>query len=190
MPYVRAPTSFPPIPKLQRGGQIFFRHPSYDDSNNILFKLYATDTDTGDSHVSEQEAPHRPDLSGLYARFALDACAVIAGNCNDGWLSTWRDPDHARNDRVDAASILHARSYYFHLNREVDTDDKNGCDEQYPIVPTFREWCFPHDRILTHWLQLSSNAESLDSTFTLSNLTTTLKLREGYCCISGNREEL
>ncbi|KAH8701326.1 hypothetical protein GQ44DRAFT_732977 [Phaeosphaeriaceae sp. PMI808] len=190
MLYVREPTPLPSIPQPLRRWQIFFRHPGYDDSNNVLFKLYAMDTDTDGSHNTEQDGSQALGIPGLYAQFALDACAVIAGNRTDGWLSTLRDPDDARKAQIDAASILHARNYYFHLDRENGTDDDSGSDEPYPIVPTFREWRFPHDRIPAHWQQLSPNAAPLDSIFSPSNLTTALQIRDGSCRISGHREGL
>jgi hypothetical protein len=43
-------------------------HPFYDDSNNVFLKLFASDP--------AADAAGR----GLYAKFALDACGVIAGN--------------------------------------------------------------------------------------------------------------
>jgi hypothetical protein len=182
MLYIRPP-SFHSIPSPLKRFYIFFRHPGYDDNNNVLFKLHASDTKTDCSH--DGESSQRP---GLYARFALDACAIIAGNCSDGWLSPSRDPEQARNTRVAANSTLHARSYYFHLDRVENTD---GCDEPYPIIPAFREWRFPHDRIPAHWEQLSSNTTSLTSTFTPSNLTAALQARDGGTCrITGHREEI
>ncbi|OAG08636.1 uncharacterized protein CC84DRAFT_1203961 [Paraphaeosphaeria sporulosa] len=86
---------------------IFFRHPGHDDSNNVLFKLHASDTIC--SRDGEPAQPRRP---GLYAQLALDACAIIADDRTDGWLSSDRDPELARNNRVAAGSPLHARSYY------------------------------------------------------------------------------
>ncbi|KAL5410109.1 hypothetical protein PMIN03_005570 [Paraphaeosphaeria minitans] len=178
------PASFPSIPTPLKRFYIFFRHPGYDDSNNVLLKLHASDTNTDRSHDGEPSP--RP---GLYAQVALDACAIIAGNCNDGWLSPNRDSEQARNNRVAASSMLHARSYYFHLNCVENTDE---CDEPYPIVPTFREWCFPHDRVPAHWAQLSSNTTSLTSTFAPSNLTAALQACSGggRCHITGHKEEI
>jgi hypothetical protein len=161
---------------------IFFRHPGYDDSNNVLFKLHASDTATACSRDGE---PAQPSRAGLYAQFALDACAIIADNRNDGWLSTDRDPELARNNRVAATSILHARSYYFHL------EGTDGSDLPYPIVPSFREWRFPHDRLPAHWAQLlSSSNTTSNAPFTPSNLTAALTVRDGCCRITGHKEEL
>ena len=161
---------------------IFFRHPGYDDSNNVLFKLHASDTAPTCCRDGEP-AQHRGP--GLYAQFALDACAIVADNRTDGWLSSDRDPELARNNRVAAGSTLHARSYYFHL------EDSEGSDLPYSIVPSFREWSFPHDRLPAHWAQLSSPSNTTsDATFTPSNLTAALTVRDGCCRITGHKEEL
>jgi hypothetical protein len=185
MIHVHAPISPPVILQPPRRWQIFFRHPGYDDNNNVLFKLHTPDTvaDTSNDHNSDATRS-----SGLYAQFALDACAVIAGNRTDGWLSPLRDTVAARNARVDAASTLRERNYYFHLDHEHGSD--SGNDDPYAIVPTFREWRFPHDRIPTHWQQIALNGASLDCIYSPSNLTAALQVRDGSCRMSGCREEL
>ena len=187
MPYARPPAQPPSLPKLPRRHHVLFRHPGYDDSNNVLFKLYAIDAATDGTHNGEEGASQRPETSGLFAQFALDACAIIAGNRFNGWLSTSRNPDEAHNTRVDAGSTLVARSYYYHLDRDEEID---GPDGPYRIVPNFREWRFPHGQIPTHWEQLPENPTSQESTVTRSNLTLALKVRDGTCRISGYTEEL
>jgi hypothetical protein len=78
MVHVRAPAQ-PPSSSLHRQLHILFRHPGYDDCNNVLFKLHASDLD-------------KDGQPGLFAQFAIDACAVIAGNyVGRGWLSLSRD---------------------------------------------------------------------------------------------------
>jgi hypothetical protein len=109
MPHTLPPTSPSPLPKLPKGGRIFFRHSGYDDSSNVLFKLYAIDTDTDSSHDSEKMVSQRLRPPGLYAQFALDACAIIARNRANGWLSTSRNPGDARNTRVDAGNHITPR---------------------------------------------------------------------------------
>lgn len=176
------PPSVSSIPQPPSRFFIFFRHPGYDDSTNVLFKLHASDTATACIRDGEPARPSRP---GLYAQLALDACAIVADNRTDGWLSTDRDPELARNNRVAAGSTLHARSYYFHL------EDIDGSDLPYPIVPSFREWRFPHDRLPAHWAQLSSSSNTTsNATFTPSNLTAALTVRDGCCRITGHKEEL
>jgi hypothetical protein len=169
MAQVRAPTQ-PPSPPQHRQLQILFRHPGYDDGNNVLFKLQAPDTD-GDGQP------------GLFAQFAIDACAIIAGNrAGRGWLSLSRDGSAP----IDPTSTLRKRSYYFHL------DAADAVDDPYAIVPNFRQWSYPHDHLPLHWQQLASHSNSSSSGITLapSNLTTALLMRDGSCRLSGCREQL
>ncbi|KAB2100127.1 hypothetical protein AG0111_0g11654 [Alternaria gaisen] len=91
---------------------------------------------------------------------------MIAGNRFNGWLSTSRNPNEARDTRVDAGSTLVARSHYYHLDHDEDIDGSEG---PYRIVPNFREW---------------------QSTTTRSNLTLALRLRDATCRISGCQEGL
>jgi hypothetical protein len=82
-------------------------------------------------------------------------------------------------------SILHARSYYYHL------EDSDGSDLPYHIVPSFREWHSPHDRLPAHWAQLSSLSNATSNvSFTPSNLTAALTVRDGCCHTTGHKEEL
>ncbi|KAF2241887.1 hypothetical protein BU26DRAFT_172035 [Trematosphaeria pertusa] len=119
----------PPAPAEQQPeapSHIIVRHPHYDSSHNVLLRLLAVDTQGG-------AGGH-----GLCAQFVLDACAVVAGNRWDGWLSETADATAAA---VDASSILAKPSYYFHLAGE----------RPYAIVPSFREWRFPHGDLPIHW---------------------------------------
>jgi hypothetical protein len=70
MVQVRAPTQ-PPSASQHRQLNILFRHPGYDDCNNVLFKL----------HVSALDNDGQP---GLFAQFAIDVCVVIAGITSAG----------------------------------------------------------------------------------------------------------
>ncbi|KAF2623331.1 hypothetical protein BU25DRAFT_414346 [Macroventuria anomochaeta] len=166
MVLVREPTQAP-SPAQHQQLQILFRHPGYNDSSNVLFRLQATDRDDDG----------RP---GLFAQLALDACAIVAGNCgSQGWLSLSRDGSAP----IEPSSTLHARSYYFHLAA--------ADDEPYPIVPNFGQWLYPHDRLPLHWQQLATNANVAPPTIALapSNLTTALLMRDGSCRLSDCREQ-
>jgi hypothetical protein len=166
MVQVRAPAQ-PPSSSQHRQLHILFRHPGYDDRNNVLFKLHASDLDNDGQ-------------PGLFAQFAIDACAVIAGNyVGRGWLSLLRNG----SDPIDPTSTLRERSYYYHLD---------AADDPYAIVPNFRQWTYPHDRLPPHWQQLAPESNIASSSIALapSNLTTALLLRDGSCRLSGCREQL
>jgi hypothetical protein len=56
MPYARPPAQPPLLPKLLRRYYVLFRYLGYDDSNNVLFKLYAIDAATDGTYNGEEGA--------------------------------------------------------------------------------------------------------------------------------------
>ncbi|CAI6225632.1 unnamed protein product [Periconia digitata] len=126
----REPCKPPEVPRRFRGSrrQIFFRHPRYHNSNNVLLKLFAPDVGQSSQNYS------------LYAGYALQACGIIAGNCWDRWLLEARDSNSSA--LVNSTSTLDKSSYYFHLPL---IPSNVNASLPYPIVPTFRKWRFPHD---------------------------------------------
>ncbi|KAF1993929.1 hypothetical protein P154DRAFT_448872 [Amniculicola lignicola CBS 123094] len=179
MRLVREPCEPPAVPS--RVGiptrQILFHHPGYDDSSNVLLKLFASDV--GQTSTAR----------GLYAQYALQACGVVAGNRWDGWLSEAKDPDLAA--AVDSTSILEKSSYYFHLPLLQTDIDAGHSNLPYPIVPTFREWCFPHKDLPELWKRMASTDYELmapEQSFATSNLTLALQARDVSCRITGCRE--
>ena len=78
---------------------INFRHPAYPPGDDLLFSLYASDHADGDS--------------GLHHGLAHTACAIVAGNRHDGYLSE----SPCGGTRIEAAwdDVLLGRDYYFHV---------------------------------------------------------------------------
>lgn len=153
--------------------QILFRHPWYNDSNNVLLRLFAPDSVT--------DVVGR----GLYAQFALDACGIIAGNRWDGWLSESKDATTATGTgAIESTTILQKSSYYFHLPAQ-------SVNAPYPIVPTFGTWRFPHDELPHSWKQITPaapNPTASNKSFSPSNLTLALHERDVSCRITGYDE--
>lgn len=179
MNLAREPCAPPEVPSRVGGPrrQILFRHPGYHDSNNVLLKLFAPDL--------------RPSSrgQGLYAGYALQACGIIAGNRWDGWLSEAKD--HDPSIRIDSGSVLDKNSYYFHLPSPSSDGDAGRLDLPYPIVPTFREWRFPHDHLPDLWQQASSvdsDFAAPEQSYATSNLTLALQARDVSCRITGCKE--
>ncbi|KAB2100128.1 hypothetical protein AA0119_g11501 [Alternaria tenuissima] len=56
MPYARPPAPPLSLPKIPRRHHTLFRYPGYDNSNNVLFKLYAIDATTDGAHNGEKGA--------------------------------------------------------------------------------------------------------------------------------------
>jgi hypothetical protein len=99
-----------PLPSFFQ--RIIIKHPGYGGNNNIL-KLPAYDGD---------ETKGRTHYSTIYA-----ACAIIANNRTDRWLST----SNSGEPRVeaDANGLMPAGAYFFYVD----------CSpEPYPVVLNFR----------------------------------------------------
>ncbi|KAH8910885.1 hypothetical protein BR93DRAFT_964724 [Coniochaeta sp. PMI_546] len=121
-----------PFP-LNMAQKIQFRHPGYGELHNILMQLPRADPVPGIT----------PPTHGVHCLTALTACQIIANNeFANGYLSTDRDGRMPINTPLHG--ILTEPIYYFHIRGYVDPDP-------YPVVPTFREWRFPHNTIPDSW---------------------------------------
>ncbi|KAH0829877.1 hypothetical protein FOPE_10495 [Fonsecaea pedrosoi] len=108
-----------------------FLHPGYPDDDSLLLSLPALDS---------------PD--GIHHQTALDVCALVAGNRWDGFFTLDKDGKlRVPTDNMDAS--LHGKAYYFHVPAE--DSDNPGIRKDYPIVPTFTEWKFPHNTLPARW---------------------------------------
>jgi len=163
---------------------IKIRHPGYDSPFNELLALFAPDT------LSDGTKP------GLYAQLCLDACAIVANNRFDGFLSEQRDYAVAQRHKVNPDSILRESNYYFHVPLSEGSDNNRGEDttkQPYEIVPGFRQWVFPHDQLPNHWKRENiSNCEQFEypQTPSKSQISEALDSREPCCRMSGFRNIL
>lgn len=117
--------------------RITVKHPGYGGNNTIL-ALPACDG---------------ADANGK-AHFATihSACAIIANNHKDGWLSASRSGQP--RTCADSEGLIPAGVYYFHIDSEPDS-------EPYPIVPNFRAWIFPHDELPSLWNKSAHSAVAI-----------------------------
>ncbi|KUI71187.1 hypothetical protein VM1G_06835 [Cytospora mali] len=101
---------------------ISFRHPGYDDPEDILLTLPRLDS-----------SPQSGAAAGVHYGTALLACQIIANNAFNGHLTTGRDG----NNRVSIAldGILLDDDYWFVVDGEAGV---------YPVMPRFEDWQFPH----------------------------------------------
>ncbi|EGX87738.1 hypothetical protein CCM_09360 [Cordyceps militaris CM01] len=178
--FARTPSTPPKISSILANQQdIIFRHPGYDDDNNVLLKLFAPDARPSSSASSS---------IGLHAGYALTVCGIVAGNRWDGWLSERRDDPTGISLVADRDTMLDKHSYYFHLPHDNDNDNQDD-NTPYPIVPTFREWRFPHDRLPPSWTQ-TAPPEPIQQLqmYTVSGLSIALRQRDGTCRITGCQE--
>ncbi|KAM0557037.1 hypothetical protein ACHAPJ_005717 [Fusarium lateritium] len=114
--------------------QIRFYHPGYLKPLNLLFCLPRVDYSP------------RDNAYGVHYLTALTACQIIANNAFErGRLAR----DSEGKDIVSSdEKILMQRDYWFFVDG----------DERYSVVPSFRDWQFPHDKLPDWWTAPSSSA--------------------------------
>ncbi|KAH8748426.1 hypothetical protein F5883DRAFT_509218 [Diaporthe sp. PMI_573] len=110
---------------------IKFLHPGYDAPNNILFALERVDPAPADS----------PTTFGVHHATALVGCQIIANNAWMGRLALDRKGEQPAGPHTSLDHVLTAKAYYFVIDGQ----------PMYPVVPSFRDWAFPHDEIPEYW---------------------------------------
>jgi hypothetical protein len=162
------PSSFPPPPRSSRPPsisvnphhQIRIRHPHYPDSSNVLLTFFAPDSRAG----------------GIEYGVLHAACGVISGNRWNGWFTTTTDEAILT---LTYGDILYKRDYYFHL-------PESSLETPYAIVPTFREWTFPHENLHPCWRTNEDHIPSAQSRFAApSSLSAAIFSRDQSCRMSG-----
>jgi len=142
--------------ELLRQARIRFLHPGYPDDQNTLLDLPRVDL--GPSNVG------RTRIAGVHHGTALVACQIIANNAFDSRLAQDTGGQHLAEVPLD--SILTRDVYYFFIgdgsrmylsipylpNHNAFPANSLLFLGQYPIVPSFTDWKFPHDCIPETWL--------------------------------------
>lgn len=117
----------PPAPDTfgRTNPPILFRHPGYPDrlNQNVFLRLDAFDSNT----------------RALHHRTAKIACAIVACNAFEGYLTTSRQGAPLTLAEDD---LLTESDYYFCV-RNMD---------RYPIYGSFDDWMFPHDHFPSFWV--------------------------------------
>ena len=93
---IALPRQYSFLAKPPINNRINLRHPAYEDGSDLLFTLYGWDCAEG----------------GLQYGLVHTACAVIAANRHDGYLSKSREGERINADRTD---ILSAGNYFYHV---------------------------------------------------------------------------
>lgn len=131
----------PPLPEAttsatqQQQRTISFRHPGYPDIGPNLVSLDAVDDKLG---------------AGIDYDTALVACGIVA--CNN-WSQSWFGVKDSSGASGVFRAVPRARDgvfresiYYFFINQNQR--------EQYPVIPSFDHWRFPHGDLPEIWLAL------------------------------------
>ena len=104
--------------QLNLQGRIILCHPHYCAPTNVLLHLLAPDGADG----------------GLDYGFAHIACGILAGNRWDGFFTA---ADGSRLQLM-SGDIMPVGMYYFNING-------SSTENPYPVVPSFKDWQFPHN---------------------------------------------
>lgn len=167
-------------------GRIYVKHPAYPTPNTLL----------------TFNAWDRPE-GGLYTNTVQVACALVACNSFDGYISH----DRAGNDRVND-TILSPGDYYFHVPSPSSWSDDDVSAHisspqaastdiyRYPIYPSFQHWKFPHDILPPMWQrpkhpqtatdELASRSMTLAFARSVSGVSNAVIVRDGACIVSGS----
>ncbi len=150
---------------------ILFRHPEYDDVNNVLLRLLTLNSAADEVTQS------------LYAQYTLNACEIIAGNRWNEWLSKSKNSSMTTAANIiESSSVLQKLSYYFHLSPLQSDTDSDRTNVSYLIVSTFSEWRFSHQELPESWRQVTlADAKSSYQSFLKFNLTLALQTRNESC---------
>lgn len=117
---------------------------------------------------------------GCLHETVVTACTIIAFN-RPGYLATSYNRDR---DRVQLPlnSVLLPGRYFYHL-------DNAELEEPYPICCNFREWDFPHGKLPSSWLSVTST-DSLNLPSGFSQISSLIKSRDKVCLVSRGQEYL
>lgn len=178
--------------------RLVFHHPGYYPDDDELFFLYAWDRAEG----------------GLHYGLAHNACAIIADNRHDGWLTATRDGPRIE---VGLDNILPAGDYWFHVPHPgkssscfilapsvanmkeltvaatasmISNEDTLECIEQprgpyrWPVVTCFQDWKFP--RILPSvWMRIRNKGYPA-RVASQSQFAPAIQVRDVTCRISNH----
>ena len=163
--------------------KICFRHPGYPDNanHNVLLTLYAFD---------------HPD-GGLHYGTAFLACAIVAVNAFNGYMTETRDGDKLE---MEWDGLLLKKEYYFHVP---STGGDGGEGQfgiggsasstekyQYPVYPSFEHWSFPHEAIPAHWPSAPPSLDVELAPPSASGLTAHVLSRDQHCLVTLSKDNM
>lgn len=143
--------------------RICFRHPHYRAPTNVLLDLIAPDSPAG----------------ALEYGFAHMACSVIAGNRWDGFFTHGVDGPPLQFAHGD---IMPKGEYYFQI-------EGSTTENPYPIIPTFRDWPFPHNDLPLPYSEIVQPLSPISGrSYAPSNFSTAIVTQNITCRMSDLEE--
>ncbi|KAK0861867.1 hypothetical protein LTR87_016806, partial [Friedmanniomyces endolithicus] len=138
--------------------RIIVKHPGYRGSDTLL-TLPASDG------VHQNRA---------YYDVVHTACAIIAGNQFGGWLS--ESLDGTSHVQQEEGGLLAAGTYYFHVPLQqavISAASSPVPNLEYPVVPNFRSWRFPHRSLPRCWQDTAEGADTDEGSLQTCRITLT-----------------
>lgn len=119
---------------------VSFKHPAYSEeyNQNLFLQLYAWDSD--------RKSGNATSTKGLHFRTSFLACALIACDAWDGYISSDRE-GRAKIVPSTPDDILPAGTYYFHVPDPNPDPSPSAEPYRYPVYPSFDHWKFPHGQM-------------------------------------------
>jgi len=147
---------------VSNSGWITIYHPGHESENAPLFGLPVVDSATDGSK------------RGIHYGTLHTACAIVANNRFDGFLSREKSPSGVPLD-IGIHDIVGEGRYYFHVPNVEDC-------EPYEVVSCPANWTFPHGDIPKLFLDLGNNRTTEIPTYTppLSGMLCCLSARQTY----------
>ncbi|KAI0479703.1 hypothetical protein F4859DRAFT_477027 [Xylaria cf. heliscus] len=176
----RAPTA-PPIDSSHNRRQFYisFRHPTY--TTNDLLCLGAVDCETAPGIY----------MLGVSYDVALAACGIVACNrwhqawfgekCDDQNGNSWKGGYRCVPRPEDGILPYKKTPYYFFINQDTFF--------QYPVVPCFDGWLFPHGDLPEAWKRLYSQSNAGDTATAPAGSQHTGGTKDQRCSITGDVPE-
>lgn len=133
MPTLRSPARSPSPPQTPGPNDfpsVNIHHPGYKDRTDTLLSLAPVDV---------EERADGSFARGVQFHAVHTACAIIANNRFDGWISLDKAGMNIFRRALPEDEILVGGKYWFHVPKR----GSSGTDP-YPVVPTFRHWTFPN----------------------------------------------
>ncbi|KAF4547053.1 Hypothetical protein D9617_64g101360 [Elsinoe fawcettii] len=167
--------SIRPAPKIPRRRltpqlpSVEVQHPGYTEIN-ILLRLPAVDNTAFQTEDGScVRGIHHPTLHA--------ACAIVADNRFDGYLSKQKQPGSEGMIRREEQGVIPAGIYYFHVIG-TSAEEESG---PYPVVPSFDDWSFPHEHLPRDWKGL----DAAQADYSTSDAT-----GDSFCMITGHQTEI
>jgi hypothetical protein len=159
--------------------RVTFHHPAYESSR--LLQLAALDGD--------------PPHGGIHHETALLICGIITDNVWDGWFTESRDGPKLE---LDKDVVLTGSDYFYHLpwpeSQAVEEGSTRG-PYKYPVIPSFRQWPFPHSSPPSGW-DFASDTSDIDITQpvlpppSVSSISQAIRDRDRSCRLSGYQDQI